>query len=233
VNTGRCVFVVGFMASGKTTVGSRLAIRLGRPFADTDDLIEQKTGMRISELFEREGEARFREIERELLLDIANAAGTSGGASAGGARGKIRGRLLTDLAAGRGAVIATGGGFPCESGNMRKMKEIGTVVYLSTGVDDIVARLSRMRNGADRPVFRRLKERALEKQGAGGPDEGAPPPAAAGDPLREELSALLASREPFYLEADVVVRTGEAQSPEETVNRIVEALHALEPREEA
>jgi shikimate kinase len=232
----RCVFVIGFMASGKTTMGSLLAKLLGRPFADTDDLIEEKSGMRIRELFEREGEARFRDLERELLLELKSAAGTSSGgagfAEIAGGGGKRLGCLLSDLASGRGAVIATGGGLPCGSGNMRRMKEIGTVVYLRAGVDDILGRLTRTRDGADRPVFRKLKERAREKRGAGAKatDRGA---ASKGRALREELLALLDAREPFYLEADVVVENSDARSREETASRIVEALSALEPREEA
>jgi shikimate kinase len=225
---GRCVFVIGFMASGKTTVGRFLAKRLGRSFFDTDDLIEEKAGMRIRELFGSQGEARFRELERELLVELKNA---SGGTGVGG-RGYRIGRLLSNLAAGRGVVISTGGGLPCGSGNMRLMRELGPVVYLRASVDDILGRLVRMSDGAERPVFRELRERALEKRGPQAPASVGSTPAER-RALREELSALLTARETFYLKADLVVENGDAQSREETVSRIIEALSALEPREEA
>jgi shikimate kinase len=233
---GRFVFVIGFMASGKTTAGKLLANRLGRSFFDTDDLVEEKAGMRIRELFDRQGEARFRELERELLVELKNASegtvrggsGVRAGVGAGRGVGHRLGRLRADIAAGRGVVISTGGGLPCGSGNMRLMKELGAVVYLRASVDDILERLSRMRDGADRPVFRELRERALAKRGP----EAQPPSSSAFDErraLRGELAALLAARETFYLEADLVVKNSEAQGREETVSLVIEALSALEP----
>jgi shikimate kinase len=108
---------------------------------------------------------------------------------------------------------------------MDLMKELGTVVYLRPGLDDILERLARMRNEEDRPVFRELKERALEKRrrphgSSAASERGA---------LREELAALHAGREAFYLEADIVVVNGNETTREETVDRIVEALQ-LEKR---
>jgi shikimate kinase len=225
---GRCVFIIGFMASGKTTVGRVLAKRLGCSFYDTDDLIEERAGMRIRELFAAQGEARFRDLERELLADLKNA--SEGAASRG--RGHRLGRLLSNLAAERGVVISTGGGLPCGSGHMRLMKEIGTVVYLRASVDDILERLTRMRAAADRPVFRELRERALEKRGPEAPECGSSGPAERGA-LKEELAALLAAREAFYLEADLVVENSNARVREEAVSRIIGALSAFETREEA
>jgi shikimate kinase len=210
------VFIVGFMACGKTTVGRLLADRLGLSFADTDDLIEEKEGMRVRDVFATRGEARFRELERELLAELKRA---SEGA-AGSGHGARLDRLLSDLAAGGGAVIATGGGLPCSRGAMDLMKELGTVVYLRPGLDDILERLARMRNDEDRPVFRDLKERALGKpRRASGPGAASERGA-----LREELAALHAGREPFYLEADIVVENGNETTRDETADRIAKAL---------
>jgi shikimate kinase len=216
--------------------------------------------MPIKELFGSLGETGFRGLERELLIELGKvsstarglAPGTSSGADqgsasgtaqgtsqgiapgagAGGAAGGIHFALLRDLAAGRGAVIATGGGLPCERGNMSRMKEIGPVVYLRAGIDDILRRLSRMKDAADRPVFRKMKERSLEKRGAGTPEDDGGAIGGA-NVLRMELSSLLAARETSYLEADLVVENSDATGREETVRRIVEALDALDRREEA
>lgn len=62
--------LVGFMASGKSTVGELLADRLGVPFVDTDALIEEEFGTTIAEIFKERGEAAFRNAERELILDL-------------------------------------------------------------------------------------------------------------------------------------------------------------------
>jgi len=64
----RLVALAGFMGSGKTTIGSLLARQLGWRFADLDTLIERAAGHAITEIFERHGEAAFREVEREQLL---------------------------------------------------------------------------------------------------------------------------------------------------------------------
>jgi shikimate kinase len=213
---GRCVFIVGFMASGKTTVGKLLAGRLGLSFADTDDLVEEKAGMRVREVFATRGEARFRDLERGVLAELKNA--SEGAVSSG--HGRRFDRLLSDIAAGRGAVISTGGGLPCSGGAMNLMKELGVVVYLQPVLDDILERLARMRNEEDRPVFKGLKERAIERRrrptgSSAASERGA---------LREELAALLASREPFYLQADIVVENGNETTRDETVDRIVEAM---------
>jgi shikimate kinase len=226
-----CIFIIGFMASGKTTVGRLLANRLGFSFADTDDLIEERTGMTVRELFKREGEARFRELERELLVDLKRAfedTGAGGPEVPGGPRDHPSRRLLSDRDARRGVVISTGGGLPCAGANMNLMKEIGTVVYLRASVHDILERLARMRDAAERPVFKELKERALEKRKLmeRNTETSAILERRA---LGEELAELLADREAYYLEADLVVENSNAESRGETVSRIVESLSRLEP----
>lgn len=68
------VYLVGFMASGKSTVGPLLAARLNRPFQDLDDLIEKEQQMTISEIFALKGEAYFRRVESRLLAQTAQLA---------------------------------------------------------------------------------------------------------------------------------------------------------------
>lgn len=65
------IFLVGFMASGKTTVGAALAGRLNRRFIDLDELIVEQAGCSIAELIQREGEERFRQMETEVLKKAA------------------------------------------------------------------------------------------------------------------------------------------------------------------
>jgi len=67
----RHLVLVGLMGAGKTTVGAACATRLARPFVDTDDVVEANTGMTVAELFAHEGEGRFRELERQAVVDAA------------------------------------------------------------------------------------------------------------------------------------------------------------------
>src|SRR3990167_4524403 len=101
MDAGENIILVGFMGAGKSSVGRLLAKRLGRCFVETDDLIVGRDGRSIAEIFRAEGEARFRQLEADLL-DLL--------------------RLK------RGDMIATGGGFPCEEGRMEALKAMGTVV---------------------------------------------------------------------------------------------------------
>jgi shikimate kinase len=64
------VVLVGLMATGKTTIGRRLAKRLDRPFVDADTELEERTGLTVRELFEKEGEAGFRRLESDLLGEL-------------------------------------------------------------------------------------------------------------------------------------------------------------------
>ena len=69
------IILTGFMGSGKTEVGKRLAQRLGYAFLDTDKLIEEKTGKSISEIFREEGESSFRELETEVIKNLSGITG--------------------------------------------------------------------------------------------------------------------------------------------------------------
>lgn len=110
------VFLIGYMGCGKSTLGRRLARRLGVPFVDTDSRVEEREGASVSDLFRYEGEQRFREIEREVL-DAAIAGNDS-------------------------AVISTGGGLPVWGDNMARMNAAGCTVYLRRSAENIAGRLS-------------------------------------------------------------------------------------------
>jgi shikimate kinase len=109
----RNVYLIGPMGSGKTAVGRRLATLLGKEFVDSDAEIERRTGVDIRYIFEREGEARFRERERDVIAD------------------------LTAL---EGVVVATGGGVILDPENRERLAKTGTVVYLETTIDTLVRR---------------------------------------------------------------------------------------------
>lgn len=99
------VYLIGFMGSGKSTVGPILARRLGADYIDTDEEAERVAGCSINEIFRLQGERYFRDMESELLGDIV-------------ATGKC------DL------VIATGGGLPLREHNCDLMHRGGIVIYL-------------------------------------------------------------------------------------------------------
>ncbi len=110
------VVLVGFMASGKSSIGKRLARRLGYRFLDTDQFIEAELGCSIAEIFAIQGEPYFRELETRVLRSLP--------------------RLENHI-------IATGGGIITTPGNMELLKRIGTVVFLNAERKDILARLER------------------------------------------------------------------------------------------
>jgi shikimate kinase len=109
----RNVYLIGPMGSGKTAVGRRLATLLGKPFYDSDAEIEKRTGVDIRFIFEKEGETRFRQREREVVAE------------------------LTAL---DGVVVATGGGVILDPSNRERLAKTGTVVYLETNLDTLVRR---------------------------------------------------------------------------------------------
>ncbi len=127
------VFLVGFMGSGKTTIGKKLANYLKCDFIDLDKLIETKVGMSIVQYFELHGESAFRDLEREVLQK-------------------------TDFP--ENVIIATGGGAPCFGDNMSWMNENGLVAYLSLSPKALASRLENSKT--DRPLIRNLKGDELE-----------------------------------------------------------------------
>ena len=127
-------FIVGYMASGKSTFGKELAKDKGLPFLDLDECVESREGRSISEIFAKEGEEYFRKRERKILHEICNEADEF--------------------------VLATGGGTPCFFDNMDYMNQAGTTVFLNTSPLVIVDRLKRQR--ADRPLLAMYSDDELE-----------------------------------------------------------------------
>ncbi len=119
------VFLIGFMASGKSTVGKKLAKKLDLPFVDLDDYIKDKYNTTIRLLIYDEGIERFREIEKESLEALI----------------KKHENIL----------ISTGGGTPCFFDNMKLMNSSGTTIYLEVDLYTLVDRL--MYAKQDRPLI--------------------------------------------------------------------------------
>jgi len=128
------IFLIGFMGSGKTTIGKCLAERIGFDFVDTDSFIEMQQGMAVSELFAQHGEAAFREMEHNILLEIQK----------------------LDC-----AVVSTGGGMPCYGNNMDIMRSGGKVVYLKTSPQALTHRLFCLHN--ERPLIKGKTEEELQQ----------------------------------------------------------------------
>jgi len=72
MNLNKNLILIGMMASGKTSIGRLLAKRLDLKFFDTDFIIEKKTKMKIAQIFEKKGEAKFRDLERKITLNLLN-----------------------------------------------------------------------------------------------------------------------------------------------------------------
>lgn len=148
------IALIGFMGTGKTAVGQILAKKLSRRFIEMDSLIEKKAGKTIPEIFEKDGETAFRELEIAVTREIAR---------------------------GGNAVIACGGGVVLNKINTDRLRENGTIVYLTASPAVIWKRVSTGRNR--RPL--------LEVD----------------DPART-IRELLEFRKPFYQRAaDITVNT--------------------------
>ena len=109
------LFLIGFMGVGKSTVARVLCERLGLPLIETDARIEAEQGMTIAELFRRSGEACFRDLETALLQDLSREAP---------------------------AVVSCGGGIVLRPGNVRRMKESGSILLLTASPEHILRRVS-------------------------------------------------------------------------------------------
>ncbi len=107
------VILTGFMGTGKTAVGKRLAARLGRRFVDTDAMIEAREQRSVAQIFAAEGEAYFRAREREVVAEVAGM---------------------------RDAVVATGGGTIVDDENFRILAAAGTLICLTADASTILAR---------------------------------------------------------------------------------------------
>jgi shikimate kinase len=126
VRTDRSIVLVGLMGVGKTTVGRRLAARLGLPFVDADHEIETAAGMTISEIFERFGEPHFRDGER---------------------------RVLARLIAGEPQVIATGGGAFMNDETRALILDRAIAIWLDADVKVLADRVGRPGRRETRPLL--------------------------------------------------------------------------------
>jgi shikimate kinase len=133
----RPVVLVGLMGVGKSTVGRRLAKRLGLPFVDSDSAIEDASGFSAAEVYERYGEADFRDGERRLVARLIE--------------GEVR-------------VIATGGGAYVDSRTRQLLNERAITVWLDAPVDILAERTGRrdtrplLRNGDRKGTLEKLSE---------------------------------------------------------------------------
>ncbi len=109
------VILMGFMGSGKSTVGYRLSYRLKKCLIDTDKLIEQKEGMTISDMFAKKGEAYFRQKETEYLNSLFHELGSR--------------------------ILSLGGGTPIREENRGIIKRLGKVIYLKASPETIYERV--------------------------------------------------------------------------------------------
>lgn len=125
------IVLVGYMGSGKTTVGKELSKYLGFRFLDLDAFIEDKTGMEISTIFKEKGELFFRKLEHQYLKEV--------------------------LEKNAEIILSTGGGTPCYSGNMDVISNYTDhVFYLRVSIPELVKRLSKEK--MQRPLIAHIED---------------------------------------------------------------------------
>jgi shikimate kinase len=157
--------LIGFMGTGKTSVGRHVAEQLGFEFIDTDELIQTRTGRIIADIFAKEGEPAFRALEKQVVKELS-----------------IREKTL----------IATGGGLPTNEENLTALKSFALVICLWASPEKI---WERVKNQSHRPLLHDA------------------------DP-QKKIRDLLAVREPFYRQADVLINT-DLRSVREAAQQIV------------
>ena len=157
--------LIGFMGTGKTSVGRLVAESMHFQFLDTDELIQTSTGRTITDIFAKDGEPAFRALEKRVVEELT-------------------GRTKT--------VISTGGGLPLNPANLASLKTHALVICLWSSPEKI---WERVHNQSHRPL---LQDANPQKK------------------IRE----LLAAREPFYKQADVLVNT-DIRSAREVAQQIV------------
>ncbi len=127
------VFILGYMASGKTTIGRKLAKELRLDFIDLDEFIESRENKSISEIFTEGGEALFRGVEMKYLREV--------------------------IALEPDALISTGGGTPCFYDNIKDMNDAGLTVFFEMDAKSVTFRL--MNSKGDRPIVNNVSEGEL------------------------------------------------------------------------
>ena len=126
------IYLIGYMGSGKTTLGRLLAEKLDVPFVDLDHLIERHCAKSVGQLFQEEGEDEFRRIESRVLRELPD---------------------TEEL------VVSTGGGTPVFHGNMDYMNRTGLTVYLKVSTGELAARLKTAKD--ERPLIRDKSDEEL------------------------------------------------------------------------
>lgn len=130
------IYLIGFMGSGKSTIGKLLSKKLNMPFIDIDTTIEQTQGKIVSEIFSEMGEQKFRELEKEII---------------------------TELAKNNNQVVALGGGAPCFFDNMELLNRNGITIYLKMSPTAIYERLLQLppKARASRPLIANKTDKEL------------------------------------------------------------------------
>lgn len=118
------IILIGFMGSGKTSVGIRLSYRLKKTMIDTDKWIEQRQKLSVTDIFSLKGENAFRDMETDCLKELLHTS--------------------------KGQIIATGGGLPMKKENHALLKNLGTVFYLKASPEVIY---ERVRTDEGRPLL--------------------------------------------------------------------------------
>ena len=167
--------LIGFMGTGKTRIGKLCAKALDYKFQDTDALIEQRMGRSVAEIFAEDGEVAFRAIERDTIAE---------------------------LAAGTGQVISTGGGAALFEANVERLRETGTIVWLTAHPKILLVRVGG-KNAYKRPLL-----------------------ASAADPLAR-IKEMLAERDPYYRDAADFVVASERRRPNEVTSEIISRYRAF------
>ncbi|MEI6077578.1 MAG: shikimate kinase, partial [Verrucomicrobiota bacterium] len=144
--------LIGFMGTGKTTVGRIVAEHLRFDFLDTDELIQSRAGRSIADIFAQDGEPAFRALERQMVEELSTRTKT---------------------------LISTGGGLPTNPENLARLKTFAVVICLWSSPEKI---WERVKNQAHRPLLHSADPQA-------------------------KIRELLAAREPFYRQADVLINT--------------------------
>ena len=163
------IALIGFMGTGKSSVGRLLAQHLHFKFVDTDEMIESRAERSIAEIFAQAGEEVFRGIERQIVSELAKIQRT---------------------------VISTGGGLAANADNLASLKTHALVVCLWASPEVI---WERVHSQSHRPLL----------QGA--------------EPM-QKIRELLAKREPFYRQADVLLNT-EMRSIKEVAQHVLHQFH--------
>lgn len=126
------IVLIGMPGCGKSTVGAILAERFGKRLIDSDETITEKSGMQISEIFATLGETNFRELERQVIAEIA---------------------------AESGCVIATGGGAVLDPQNIRQLRKNGRICFLDRSLEQLLPTDDRPLANSREAIQKRYEER--------------------------------------------------------------------------